>query len=147
MTSPLKSSLFTDKPVSLSVKDYLIRKLAVKMMVSENVIDAVVAHQFRGANEALSRCKSLEISGFGKILFNEGKANKMMAKWLSQKALFEKMAADESLSEVKRRSAAMKLEGALNNIRDLKPKMYGSVPDLRGLEEQFVPSKRNESSH
>jgi nucleoid DNA-binding protein len=65
-----------DKPISLSVKDYLIRKMAVKMMVPEKTIDAVVAHQFSSANEAVSKHKSLEISGFGKFYFNDKKAQK-----------------------------------------------------------------------
>ncbi|MFN9901185.1 MAG: HU family DNA-binding protein, partial [bacterium] len=83
MTSPLKSDLFTDKPISLSVKDYLIRKMAVKMMVSEKTIEAVVNHQFQTAHDAIFQHKSLEISGFGKFFFNEKKAHKMMETFLS----------------------------------------------------------------
>ncbi len=47
MTSRLKSDLFTDKPISLSVKEYLIRRMAVKMRISEKMIEAVVNHQFQ----------------------------------------------------------------------------------------------------
>ena len=137
MTSPLKSDLFTDKPISLSVKDYLIRKLAVKMMTSEKTIEAVVNHQFQSAQQAAVNNKSLEISGFGKFLFNEKKAHKLMEKFLSQKALFEKWVNDETLPEAKRQSAKRKLQMALDGIRDLKPRIYGTnIPDLRGLEEQ-----------
>lgn len=135
--SPLKSDLFTDKPISLSVKDYLIRRLAVKMMTSEKTIEAVVNHQFQSAQQAMVGNKSLEISGFGKLLFNEKKAHKLMEKFLSQKALFEKWANDETLPEAKRQSAKRKLQMALDGIRDLKPRIYGTnVPDLRGVEEQ-----------
>jgi len=90
MTSPLKLDLFTDKPISLSVKDYLIRRLAVKMMLSEKTIDTVVSHQFQSANEALFQNKSVEISGFGKFFFNEKKAHKTLEKFESQKELFWK---------------------------------------------------------
>ena len=135
MTSPLKSDLFTDKPISLSVKEYLIRRMAVKMRMSEKVLEAVVNHQFQSANEAMSQHKSLEISGFGKLFFNEKKAQKTMEKFLSQKALFEKKANDEALPEAKRRNASMKLQSALDNIRDLKPRIY-DFSDLRGVEEQ-----------
>lgn len=135
MTSPLKSDLFTDKPISLSVKEYLIRRMAVKMRMSEKVLEAVVNHQFQSANEAMSQHKSLEISGFGKFFFNDGKAVKTMQKFLSQKALFEKKANDEALPEAKRRNASMKLQSALDNIRDLKPRIY-DFSDLRGVEEQ-----------
>jgi nucleoid DNA-binding protein len=144
MTSPLKSNLFTDKPISLSVKDYLIRRLAVKMMLSEKTIETVVNHQFQSAHEALSQNKSLEISGFGKFFFNEKKAHKMMEKFLSQKALFEKRANDETFSEAKRRSYGLKLQTALDGIRDLKPRIYDSFPNLRGVEEQPTAAQKVE---
>jgi nucleoid DNA-binding protein len=143
MTSPLKSDLFTDKPISLSVKEYLIRRMAVKMMVSEKLLEAVVNHQFQSAHEAMGQHKSLEISGFGKFFFNDGKAVKTMQKFLSQKALFEKKANDEALPEAKRRNASMKLQSALDNIRDLKPRIY-DFSDLRGVEEQPAAAQKVE---
>lgn len=149
MTSPLKSNLFTDKkPVSLSVKEYLIRKMAPKMMISERILETVVNHQFQSAHEALVENKSVEISGFGKFFFNDKKAHKLMEKFESQKALFEKMVADESLPEAKRRSAQLKLQMALDGIRDLKPRIYDSdVPDIRGMEEQPAAAQGAEEAH
>lgn len=145
MTSPLKSDLFTDKPISLSVKEYLIRKMAVKMRITEKTIEAVINHQFQSANAATFQHKSLEISGFGKFFFNEGKAHRTMEKYLSQKALFEKWVADETLPEAKRQSAKRKLQMALDGIEDLKPRIYGhSVSDLRGVEEQLTSSQEAE---
>lgn len=147
MTSPLKSDLFTDKPISLSVKEYLIRKMAVKMRISEKVLEAVVNHQFQSAHEAMGQHKSLEISGFGKLFFNEGKARKTMEKYLSQKALFEKKANDETLPEAKRRSYGLKLQSAIDNIRDLKPRIYDSFSDLRGVEEQPAAAQSVEENN
>ena len=136
--SRLKSDLFTDnKPISMSVKDWIIRKMSVKMMMSEKTLETIINHQFQSANEALTQHKSLEISGFGKFFFNEKKAHKTMEKFLSQKALFEKRVADETLPEAKRKSAAIKLQMAIDGIRDLKPKIYETnVSNLRGVEEQ-----------
>ena len=48
-----------DKPISMSVKDYLIRTLAVKIMVSEKVIETIVNHQFQSANEAMEHAKAI----------------------------------------------------------------------------------------
>lgn len=136
------SNLFTDnKPQSMTVKDWIIRKLAPKMMINEKTIEAVVNHQFQGANEALSKHKSLEISGFGKWIFNEKKAIKTMAKFESQKALFEKMLQQEDLTDRKRQSLILKLQTALDGIRDLKPKLYENSTDLRGVEEQSISSQ------
>lgn len=112
-----------DKPVSLSVKDYIIRKMAVKLMVSEKVIDTVVGHQFSSANEALKDNKSVEITGFGKFMFNQRKANKKMEKFLSQKALYESLLQDESLAGQKRTSTQTRLTNVLINIEALKPKV------------------------
>lgn len=143
MTSPLKSDLFTDKPISLSVKEYLIRRMAVKMMVSEKVLEAVVNHQFQSAHEAMGQHKSLEISGFGKFFFNDGKAVKTMQKYLSQKAYFEKLVNDDSLPEAKRESAKLKLQMAIDGIKDLKPRIY-DFSDLRGVEEQPAAAQKVE---
>lgn len=146
MTSRLRSDLFTDtKPVSLSVKDWIIRRLAPKMMITEKTIEAVINHQFQEANLALSKHKSLEISGFGKFFFNEGKAVRQMAKHLSQKALFEKKLMDETLTDQKRKSYELKLQIAKDCIRDLKPRMY-AFTDLRGMEEQPPALRKAEDS-
>jgi nucleoid DNA-binding protein len=143
--SLLNSNLSTDsKPKSMSVKDWIIRKLAPKMMMNEKTIEAVVNHQFQGANEALSKHNSLEISGFGKWIFNEKKAIKTMAKYESQKALFEEMLQQEDLTEKKKQSLTLKLQTALDNIRDLKPKIYEHRTDLRGMEEQSISTQGDE---
>lgn len=122
--------------------------MAVKMMVSEEIISSVVSHQFQSANEALSNNNSLEISGFGKFLFNEKKAHKLMEKYLSQKEAFERYSQDECQSETRRRNASLKLASAISNIEHLKPKLYGQAfTDLRGVEERFDSSQEEEGSH
>ena len=148
MTSPLKSDLFTDnKPMSLSVKDWIIRKMAVKLMMGEKTIEAVVNHQFQEANQALRKHNSLEISGFGKFFFNEGKAVKQMAKYHSQIELFTRLLEDNTLTEQRRKSLELKVQIAHDCIRDLKPKMYDDVfTDLRGVEEQLDTPRETEDS-
>ena len=113
-----------DKPISMSVRDFLVRTLAPKLLLSEKVVDTVVAHQFIEANIALKDNHSIEISGFGKFLFNQKKAQKKMEKMLSQKALFEAMVENPDTPEQKRHKAQLKLNTVLNNIEILKPKLY-----------------------
>lgn len=126
-----------DKPISMSVKDFLIRKLSVQLMTSEKTIEAVINHQFQSANLALQDNETIEISGFGKFYFNKKKANKKMEKMLSKAALFEKQTNDSSLSEQKRTSAGNKLANTLLGIENLKPKLHAEFcTDLRGVEEQ-----------
>ncbi len=125
-----------DKPISMSVKDYLIRIMSVKMMMSEKTIEAVVNHQFQSANAALADNDDIEISGFGKFFFNQKKAQKKMDKMLSKVAMFTKQMNDESLSDKKRASANVKLNNTLLGIEALKPKLHVEhQSDLRGMEE------------
>ena len=59
-----------NKPISMSMKDYLIRVQSVKAMMSEKIIEAVVNHQFQSASLAMRTNNSIELSGFGKFYFN-----------------------------------------------------------------------------
>jgi hypothetical protein len=111
-----------DKPKSLSVKDYIIRKMSIKLNLSEKNIDAVITHQFQSAASALSTNDSLEISGFGKLLFNKKKAIKKMEKLMIYKNALDRIVNDETLTEQKRRSAKLKLETVEALIESLKPK-------------------------
>ena len=135
-----------DKPISMSVKDFLIRKLAVQLMTSEKVIEAVVNHQFQSANSAMYENDSVEISGFGKFTFNRKKAERLYEKMLSKKETFERQMNNPELSEQKKISAANKLASTLAGIDILKPRIYGHSTDLRGMEEQADPCIRYEGS-
>ena len=50
------------------------------MVVSERVIDQVITHQFNSAEDATKTNNSVEISGFGKFVFNKSKAEKKINK-------------------------------------------------------------------
>ena len=132
-----------DKPISMSVKDFLVRTLAVKMMMSEKTIEAVVNHQFQSANEAMDLNNSLEISGFGKFYFNEKKATKRLGQLNAKKQAMEKIIADDNTSEQKKRSSNVTLEKTEALINLLKTKtIYEDqlLSDIRGVEEQPLSS-------
>jgi nucleoid DNA-binding protein len=132
-----------DKPISMSVKDYLVRTLAVKMMISEKTIEAVVNHQFQSANEAMDTNNSIEISGFGKFYFNEKKAKKRLEDLTRKKNLMLEFIASAETSEQKKRSSQVTLEKTEALINLLKSKITYEdqlLSDLRGLEEQPVSS-------
>jgi len=140
-----------DKPINLSMKDYLIRKLAVKLMTPEKTLEAVINHQFQSANEAMHINKSVEISGFGKFIFNEGKAIRKMSMYLDiEKALLNNLSKPD-LSEGKQKLVNMKLATTRTNIELLKPKLnennHQLLPDLRGLEEQSDSTQEDQGSN
>jgi nucleoid DNA-binding protein len=127
-----------DKPINMSVKDYLVRTLAVKMLISEKTIEAVVNHQFQSANEAMDFNNSLEIAGFGKFYFNEKKATKRIGALNAKKTAMETIIADETTSEQKRRSSQVTLDKTEALINLLKTKtIYEDqlLSDIRGVEE------------
>src|SRR5665647_725107 len=84
-----KSLLYTDKPMSLSVKNFLIRKMSTAIMMSEKTITSVIDHQFVSLLENMSTCNSLELSGFGKFLFNKNKAIVTMQDYIKGLANFK----------------------------------------------------------
>jgi nucleoid DNA-binding protein len=127
-----------DKPISMSVKDYLIRTLAVKMMVSEKLIETVINHQFQSANEAMDVNNSLEISGFGKFYFNDKKAKKRLQTLEEKRKAMERYANDNSLSEQRRNTSKVTLEKTEALINLLKTKVTYEdqlLSDIRGVEE------------
>lgn len=129
-----------DKPISLSVKDYIIRKMSVKMMLSENVIESVVNHQFKSTIQAFYNThKTIEIGGLGKFLFNKKKAEKKMEKYLQMMHHLEKQL-NTPLSEAKRITAQSKLSEITETALQLKPKLEENerFSNLRRVEEQFV---------
>jgi hypothetical protein len=109
-----------DKPMSMSVKDFLIRTLAVKMLVSEKIIEKVVDHQFLSANQAMDLNDSVEISGFGKFYFNNKKAIKKLASWNAKIAALERIIANPDTTEQRRKSAQVTIDKTIVSINQLK---------------------------
>lgn len=127
-----------DKPKSLTMREYLARTLAVKMMMSEKVIDQVIAHQFQEANSALHWNDSVEISGFGKFIFNKKKAQKMMDVYIANDKRYKELLQNPDISEAKRTSVLNKMRNNDIAISQLKLKLNDkSEANLRRLEEQL----------
>ncbi len=112
-----------DKPITLSVRDYIVRKLAPKMLIKEEIIDAVMTHQFKSAHDAILTNKSVEISGFGKFVFNEKKAEYKMNGYLILKDMYEKILNDDSITEQKRKNTLKRMDSLLSEIDILKPRL------------------------
>jgi nucleoid DNA-binding protein len=107
----------------MSVKEWLIKKMAVNMVVSEKIINEVVTHQFDSANDALNLHKSVELSGFGKFYFNQGRAIKKLEKWELIKTAYENMLQEDSLSDTKRKNTEVRLEKLLVSIKLLNKRV------------------------
>jgi len=126
-----------DKPISMSIKDFLIRKLAISLLTEEKVIEAVVNHQFTSALNATQTCKEIEISGFGKMFFNDKKAASKYEKQLQKMEYFTEQLSSPNNSPARLLSLTNKLNNTIEVAQTLKPRInHELLSNLRGLEKQ-----------
>ena len=112
-----------NKPNTMSVKEFIIKRMAISLVVSEKIIDNVIQHQFDSANDALNTNDTIEISGFGKFFFNTKKANTHYNKLLAMKQAYENTLADPLTTEKRRHSTEQRMITVLSDIKMLKPKI------------------------
>lgn len=126
-----------DKPISMSIKDFLIRKLAINLLTEEKVIEAVVNHQFTSALNATQTAKEIEISGFGKMFFNDKKAASKYQKQLQKIEYFTEQLSSPNNSPARILSLTNKLNNTIEVAQTLKPRInHELLSNLRGLEKQ-----------
>jgi hypothetical protein len=112
-----------NKPTTMSVKEFIIKRMSISMVISEKIIDNVIQHQFDSANDALNTNDTVEISGFGKFFFNTKKANTHYNKLLAMNQAYENILADPLTTEKRRHSTEQRMITVLNDIKMLKPKI------------------------
>lgn len=135
-----------NKPISMSMKDYLIRVQSVKAMMSEKVIEAVVNHQFQSASLAMRTNNSIELSGFGKFYFNTKKAIKRLASLERKRDDLQNIVNSPETKEAKLTKAHTYLKNVLLDIEYIKSKTNEPVTDLRGMEEQASSIEASEGT-
>lgn len=112
-----------NKPASMTMKEWLIKKMAIQLVISEKIIEAVINHQFDSAFCATKDHNSIEISGFGKFVFNEKRAAKQMQKYNTLVEMYTKTLNREDSSEAVKRNMTMRLATLADNITALTPKL------------------------
>tara|TARA_R100000541_G_scaffold48703_3_gene55797 strand:- start:353 stop:634 length:282 start_codon:yes stop_codon:yes gene_type:complete len=93
------------------------------MVVSEKVIERVITHQFNAAEDATKTNNSLEISGFGKFVFNKSKADKKIVKLLRAKQTYEQQLAENTLPTKKLDVIKSKLSNLNLTLNSITPKV------------------------
>jgi nucleoid DNA-binding protein len=110
----------------LPIKETIIKELSAILLadklISENIIDKVISHQFDSALKATVLHNSVELSGFGKFSFSQKKAQRQMTKYNEQIIYYtEKL--NNSDSDAEKRNLSMRIDTTLNNIKVLTPKI------------------------
>jgi nucleoid DNA-binding protein len=127
----------------LTDKELLIKKIASKLMMAEKTIETVINHQFISANTAMDTNQSIEISGFGKFMFNEKKAARRLKTYMMKKHDMHTIITHPQATAEQIRKATIIYNDMVDHIALLKPNISNEfLRDLRGLEEQVdSPSK------
>ena len=131
-----------EKPKSVSMKDWIIRGMSVKDMVSERVIEAVINHAFEEAHKALKDNFSIEISGFGRFYYKRNGARMRLASLYHVKDILEARIADvEGVSLDNRNRAKGRMVDLLTDIEILKTKVDEDIASVRRVEESVAATE------
>lgn len=111
------------KPNSMPIKEYLIKRMSINLVVSERIINTVITHQFESATNAIEDNNSVEFSGFGKFIFNTKKAEKELKKLNGLKEAYNNTIKNENASLEKRKEAEYRLDSVNSRIKGLTKKL------------------------
>lgn len=112
------------KPNHMSVKEWLIKRMALSSNIPEKVINAVIAHQFDGVRAAMDTDNyTVQVCGFGKFVFNKKKSLKRFQKYNAQIKFYKDRIDSGALSKEVIRKDSLKLKTAIKNLEHLKIKI------------------------
>jgi hypothetical protein len=132
----------------LTDKELLIKTIASKLMMAEKTIETVINHQFISANSAMDVNQSIEISGFGKFMFNEKKAARRLKSYMMKKHDMHTIISHPTSTAEQIRKATLIYDDMVSNIALLKPNISDEfLRDLRGLEEQVDSASKDEGDN
>jgi hypothetical protein len=87
----------------------------------------VISHQFSSAFQATALHNSIEISGYGKFIFSQVKAQRLLKIYTEQVVMFKELMEDESLSEEKRKKNTVRYNSAVVNLSNLKERLSHGI--------------------
>ena len=134
-----------EKPNSMSHRDWFVRKLAESLQVNMNVVDEVIKHQFESLENAAQNNKSVEISGWGTLKWNDKAAQRRLDSMDAQiRAIRNKIASSKSELKIQRWNDVidemlLKHKILINRINELNA-------DLRRLEKQAAPRRKTKGT-
>lgn len=107
------------------LRERWIRKIVVDAAIPQKVVEAVLRYEFEGVVKATETCDSIEISGFGRLMFYEKKAHKLLKKYNEQIELFEKVVNGdmEDISPQRRNALIARLDVIRENRAILKKRI------------------------
>jgi len=130
-----------EKPNSMSHRDWFVKKLANSLNMDVKIVDQVIKHQFDSTLAALQKNKTVEISGFGTLKWNDKAAQKkldaMDAKIMSLRDMIS-----SSDSNVRTEKWDEDIDQMLLKRKILMNKINELNTDLRRLEKQAASRRK-----
>ena len=133
-----------DRPTTMSVKEFLVRKMSTELLIDERTIIAVISHQFDVAMDALKDNRSVEFPGFGKFLFKDALAERISRKKYSRKKYLEKCLENATTERAKWkfRKQIEEMDDIIKYVEDKKQQRENEKSNKTnsgGVEESSVP--------
>ena len=125
----------------MSHRDWFVKKLANSLNMDVKIVDQVIKHQFDSTLAALQKNKTVEISGFGTLKWNDKAAQKkldaMDAKIMSLRDMIS-----SSDSDVRTEKWDEDIDYMLLKRKILMNKINELNTDLRRLEKQAASRRK-----
>jgi nucleoid DNA-binding protein len=134
-----------EKPNSMSHRDWFVRKLAESLQMDVNIVDQIIRHQFDSTLAALQKNKTVEISGFGTLKWNDRAAQKKLDV-LDEKIRSFRDRISNSDSDVKTEKWNDDIDYMLLRRKVLMNKINELNTDLRRLEKQAASSRKTKGT-
>ena len=130
-----------EKPNSMSHRDWFVRKLAESLQMDVNIVDQIIRHQFDSTLAALQKNKTVEISGFGTLKWNDRAAQKKLDV-LDEKIRSFRDRISNSDSDVRTEKWNDDIDQMLLKRKILMNKINELNTDLRRLEKQAASRRK-----
>ena len=129
----------------MSHRDWFVRKLSESLNMDVNIVDQIIRHQFDSTLAALQKNKTVEISGFGTLKWNDRAAQKKLDV-LDEKIRSFRDRISNSDSDVRTEKWNDDIDQMLLKRKILMNKINELNTDLRRLEKQSASRRKTKGT-
>ena len=133
------------KPSSMSHRDWFVRKLSESLNMDVKIVDQIIRHQFDTTLAAIQKNKTVEISGFGTLKWNDRAAQKRLDVMDGKiRTLRDRISSSDS--DVRTEKWNEEIDQMLLKRKILMNKINELNTDLRGLEKQSASRRKTKGT-
>jgi nucleoid DNA-binding protein len=134
-----------EKPNSMSHRDWFVRKLSESLNMDVKIVDQIIRHQFDTTLAALQKNKTVEISGFGTLKWNDRAAQKKLDVMDGKiRTLRDRISSSDS--DVRTEKWNEEIDQMLLKRKILMNKINELNTDLRRLEKQSASRRKTKGT-